>query len=79
MLKNDQAYLKNLAVFTPQGFGSMFDYFSILCLKGLNIIISEISHNDISYIQGHFLKCISGCSDYINTLKDQLDILVLCY
>ena len=33
---------KNLTVFTPQDFKSMFDYFLTLCMKGL---ISEILWN----------------------------------
>ena len=36
MLKNGQAYFKNFGVWTLQNFKSMFDYFSILWMKGLN-------------------------------------------
>ena len=35
MLKNGQTYFKNLAVFTPHNFKSMFGHFSTLCNKGL--------------------------------------------
>ena len=35
MLKNGQTYFKNLAVFTPQDFKSLFGYFSTLWNKGL--------------------------------------------
>ena len=35
LLKNAQTYLKNLAVFTPQNFLSLFGHFSIYCMKGL--------------------------------------------
>ena len=34
-LRNGQTYLKNLAVFTPQNFLSLFGHFSIYCMKGL--------------------------------------------
>ena len=37
ILKNGQTYLKNLAVWTPQGFWSMFGYFSTLWNKRLII------------------------------------------
>ena len=33
MLKNGQTYFKNLAVFIPQDFLSMFDHFSTLDMK----------------------------------------------
>ena len=36
MLKNNQTYFKNLAVFTPQDFESMFGHFSTLVNKGLS-------------------------------------------
>ena len=32
-MKNDQTYFKNLAVFTPQEFSGMCDYFFSLCMK----------------------------------------------
>ena len=35
MVKNGQTYYKNLAVFTPQDFYSMFGHFSTLFMKGL--------------------------------------------
>ena len=35
MLKNGQTYFKNLVVFTPQDFKSMFEHFSTSCMKGL--------------------------------------------
>ena len=35
MLKNGQTNFKNLAVFTPQDFKSMFNHFSTLRNKGL--------------------------------------------
>ena len=38
MLKNGQTYIKNIAVFTPQDFKSMFGHFSTLCNKGLRQI-----------------------------------------
>ena len=41
MLKNGQTYFKNLAVFTPQDFKSMFGHFSTLCNKGLMYGLSE--------------------------------------
>ena len=44
MLKNGQTYFKNLAVFTPQDFKSMFGHFSILCNKGFNKI-AELHSN----------------------------------
>ena len=34
MLKNGQTFIQNLVVFTSQGFESMFDHFSTLCMKG---------------------------------------------
>ena len=38
IMKNGQTYFRNLAVFTPQDFYSMFDRFSTLCIKGLKQI-----------------------------------------
>ena len=35
MLNNGQTYFRNLAVFTPQDFQSMFGHFTTLCMKGL--------------------------------------------
>ena len=35
MLQNGEIYFKNLAVFTPQDFKSMFDHFATLRNKGL--------------------------------------------
>ena len=43
MLKNGQTYFKNLAVFTPQDFYSMFGHFSTLCNKGLMIFCLKLS------------------------------------
>ena len=40
MLKNGQTYFKNLAVFTPQDFQSMFGHFSTLGMKGLSVRLS---------------------------------------
>ena len=34
-VKNGQAYLQNLAVFTPQAFLSIFNHFSIAFMEGL--------------------------------------------
>ena len=42
MLKNGQTYVKNLAVFTPQDFQSIFDHFSTLSMKGLIYIHTYI-------------------------------------
>ena len=50
MLKNNQAYFKNLAVFTLQHFESMCDHFSTLCVKGLipsQIFISLLFFHNI--------------------------------
>ena len=44
MLQNSQTYFKNLAVFTPQDFKSMFDHFTTLCTKGLKT--TEVSLDD---------------------------------
>ena len=43
MLKNDQIYFKNLAVFTTQDFQGMFGHFSTLCMKGLTYYAPMIS------------------------------------
>ena len=40
MLKNCQTYIKNLAVFTPQDFYSLFGHFSALWMKGSKTIFS---------------------------------------
>ena len=37
ILKNDQINFQNVTVLTPQDFLSVFDYFSTLYMKGLNI------------------------------------------
>ena len=44
ILQNGQTYFKNLAVWTPQDFQSMFDYFATLSNKGL-IIFYLTTHN----------------------------------
>ena len=36
MFKNGQAHFKNLAVFIPKDFKSIFEHFSVLCMNGLN-------------------------------------------
>ena len=41
MLEYGQTYSKNVAVFTPQGFQSMFNYFSMFSRKGLRIVIFQ--------------------------------------
>ena len=39
MLKNGQRYYKNLAVFAPPDFKSIFDHFLVLHTKGLKVEI----------------------------------------
>ena len=68
LLKNGQTYFKNLVVFTPQDFKSIFDHFSILCMKCLNhikafIVILEGLRNGV-------ILCINltlQCSSYLVT------------
>ena len=40
MLKNGLTYVKNLAVFIPQDFKSIFDHFPTLFIKGLTQFVS---------------------------------------
>ena len=49
MLKNGQTYFKNLAVFTPQDFKSMFGHFSTLCNKGLSSDNLLTGYEQLSY------------------------------
>ena len=42
MLNNGQAYYKNLAVFTPQDFKSMFGLFTTICIKRLSRLKFEL-------------------------------------
>ena len=39
MLKNGKTYFKNLAVFTPLNFKTMFGYFLTYCIKALDKVV----------------------------------------
>ena len=41
-VENDQTYIKNLEVLTPQDFQSALDYFLTLCIKGSKILLLEL-------------------------------------
>ena len=47
-MTNGLTYFKNLAVFPPQDFQSMFDYFSALCIKGFpaNIYLLKVNNRN---------------------------------
>ena len=47
MLQNGQTYFKNLTVFTPQDFWSMFDHFATLWNKGLNSAYHRCIQNPV--------------------------------
>ena len=56
MLKNGQTYFKNLAVFTPQDFKSMFGHFSTLCNKGLMITKKKLKSPNQTESNNHMKK-----------------------
>ena len=44
MLQNGQTCFKNLAVFTPQDYQSMFGHFTTLCMQGLSRTVSTTNN-----------------------------------
>ena len=56
MLKNGQTYFKNLVVFTPQYFYSMFGPFSMLGEKGLNNKINRIHERALKLVHQNNLS-----------------------
>ena len=66
MLKNRLAFLKNLAVWTPQYFKSMFGYFSTFCVKEFKKGTTK-HRSTCKLARKHFLKVhLFSTAWYIN-------------
>ena len=67
MLYNGQTYFKDLAVFTPQDFKSMFSHFTTLCMKGLTRLTGVT----------HTKQTVDGKTDKHAALKSSYEYQVI--
>ena len=66
MLKNNQTYFHNLAVFTIQDFDSVFGHFPTLCIKAL----SSISFKTSPQCASKNMRCFGKFRDLKNNVKN---------